>query len=118
MMDSTLMGEYTEVYFKYNDEERSDAEKNELKTILEFKEGYQFLFCGEDTLALAGQRFIILSRPKAGNALTYLLQEGGEMLAIQGTLFSRCISEVDGLRCLTNDGVFFISKVPLKIIAT
>ena len=34
------------------------------------------------------------------------------MLAIQGTLFSRCISEVDGLRCLTNDGVFFISKVP------
>jgi hypothetical protein len=112
MMDSTLMGEYTEVYFKYNDEERSDAEKNELKTILEFKEGYQFLFCGEDTLALAGQRFIILSRPKAGNALTYLLQEGGEMLAIQGTLFSRCISEVDGLRCLTNDGVFFISKVP------
>ena len=112
MMDSTLMGEYTEVYFKYNDEERSDAEKNELKTILEFKEGYQFLFCGEDTLALAGQRFIILSRPKADNALTYLLQEGGEMLAIQGTLFSRCISEVDGLRCLTNDGVFFISKVP------
>ena len=112
MMDSTLMGEYTEVYFKYNDEDRSDAEKNELKTILEFKEGYQFLFCGEDTLALAGQRFIILSRPKTENALTYLLQEGGEMLAIQGTLFSRCISEVDGLRCLTNDGVYFISKVP------
>ena len=112
MMDSNLKGNYTKVFFKYDDEERSDMEKNELKTILEFKEGYQFLFCGEDTLALSGQRFIILSRPKAEKALTYLIHEGGGMSAIQGTLFSKCISEVDGLRCLTNEGVYFISKVP------
>ena len=112
IMNSDLMGEYTKVNFKYKEEEKSDMEKNELKAILDFKDGYQFLFCGEDTLALSGQRFIIISKPNAENALTYLIQEGGGILAAQGTLFSKCISEVDGLRCLTNDGVYFISKVP------
>ena len=112
IMNSDLMGEYTKVNFKYKEEEKSDLEKNELKAILDFKDGYQFLFCGEDTLALSGQRYIIISKPKAENALTYLIQEGGGILAAQGTLFSKCISEVDGLRCLTNDGVYFISKIP------
>jgi hypothetical protein len=111
ILKSDLMGEYSTVYFKYNDKEKSEMEKNELKAILEFKEGYQFLFCDEDTLALSGQRFIIISRPNAENALTYLIQEGGAMQAAQGTLFSRCISEIDGLRILTNDGVYFLSKV-------
>ena len=111
IMKSDLMGEYSKVYFKYKDNEKSEMEKNELKAILQFKEGYQFLFVDEDTLALSGQRFIIISRPKAENALTYLIQEGGGMQAAQGTLFSKCISEIDGLRILTNDGVYFLSKV-------
>jgi hypothetical protein len=110
-MKSDLMGEYSKVYFKYKDNEKTEIEKNELKAILEFKEGYQFLFVDEDTLALSGQRFIIISRPKAENALTYLIQQGGGMQAAQGTLFSKCISEIDGLRILTNDGVYFLSKV-------
>ena len=112
LMDSTLMGDYKKINFNYNDEDKSDMEKNELKTILDFQEGYQFLFCGEDTLALSGQRFIIISKPKAETALTYLIHEGGGMQAIQGTLFSRCISEVDGLRYITNDGIFLLTKVP------
>ena len=33
------------------------------------------------------------------------------MDAIQGVLFSKCISEVDGIRYITNEGVFFISNV-------
>ena len=111
IMKSDLMGEYSKVYFKYKDNEKTEIEKNELKAILEFKEGYQFLFVDEDTLALSGQRFIIISRPKAENALTYLIQQGGGMQAAQGTLFSKCISEIDGLRILTNDGVYFLSKV-------
>ena len=111
IMNSDLMGEYSKVYFNYKDDEKSEMEKSELKAILAFKEGYQFIFCGEDTLALSGQRFIIISRPNAENALTYLIQEGGGMLAAQGTLFSRCVSEIDGLRILTNDGVYFLSKV-------
>ena len=115
IMNSDLMEDFskvTKVYFNYKDDDKSESEKNELNTILEFKEGYQFLFCGEETLALSGQRFIIISGPKAENALTYLINEGGEILAAQGTLFSKCISEVDGLRCLTNNGVYFLSKVP------
>ena len=112
IMDSTLMGKYKKVYFKYNDDDKSDADKNELNTILDFQEGYQFLFCGEDTLALSGQRYIILSRPNTETALTYLIHEGDRLSAVQGTLFSRCISEVDGIRCLTNDGIHLITKVP------
>ena len=108
-MSSDLMGKYTKVSFKYNTKERTEKENNELKAILQFKEGYQFLFCGEDTLALSGQRFIILAKPKVENALIYLIQEA---LAAQGFLFSKCISEVDGLRFLTNDGIYFISRVP------
>ena len=112
IMSSDLMGKYTKVSFKYNSKERTEKENNELKAILQFKEGYQFLFCGEDTLALSGQRFIILAKPKVENALIYLIQEGKEALAAQGFLFSKCISEVDGLRFLTNDGIYFISRVP------
>ena len=115
IMSSDLMGKYTKVSFRYNTEERTEKENNELKAVLQFKEGYQFLFCGEDTFAISGQRFIILSKPKAENALIYLIQENNEILAAQGTLFSKCISEVDGLRYLTNEGIFFISKVPKEI---
>ena len=115
LMKSDLMDDYKkikQIYFKYKEEEKSDSEKEELNSILEFQEGNQFLFCGEDTLALIGSRFIILSRTDSENALTYLIKEGGENSAKQGTLFMKCISEVDGLRCLTNDGIYFISKVP------
>ncbi len=111
LMNSELMGDYTKVTFNYKDDEKTDEEKEELKSILEFKEGNQFLFCGEEALALIGSRFIILSKPNVQNALTYLIKEGGENLAKQGTLFMKCISEIDGLRCLSNDGVYFIGKV-------
>ena len=101
---------------KYCDEnEVSPAEINEIKAILEFNQGSQFLFCGEDTLAIAGQRFIIISRPNAKNAIAYLVKEGSEFLAIQGVSFCKCISEVDGLRYLTSDGVFFIFDISKEL---
>ena len=95
-------------------EDFSESEKNELKTIINFKEGYQFLFCGEDSVALSGQRFIIIINM---NQLqnTYKIIEGYEMDAIQGVLFSKCISEVDGIRYITNEGVFFISNISKEL---
>ena len=95
-------------------EDFSESEKNEIKTIINFKEGYQFLFCGEDTVALSGQRFIIIINM---NQLqnTYKIIEGYEMDAIQGVLFSKCISECDGIRFITNEGVFFISNIAKEL---
>ena len=116
IMNSNFRGNYSKVLFEYNEEEYSKNEIGEINTILSYKEGYQFLFCGEDAIALSGQRFVIISNPNGGLAKPYLIKEGEEILAIQGILFSKCISEKDGLRCLTNDGVFFIGKVDKELV--
>ena len=99
----------SKVLIKINDE-LSENEQNELKTVINFKEGYQFLFCGEEAVALSGQRFIIIINENEMQN-TYKIVEGQEMAAMQGTLFSKCVSEVDGIRYLTNDGIFFITNV-------
>ncbi len=99
----------SKVLLKIN-EDFSENEINEQKTIIKFSDGYQFLFCGEDAVALSGQRFIfVINQNQMQN--TYRIVEGYEMDAIQGTLFSKCISEIDGLRYITNEGIFFISNI-------
>ena len=116
IMDSDFKGDYSTVSFTYNMDDYSKNENAEIEAVLEYKAGYQFLFCGEDAVALSGQRFVILSKPNATLAKPYLIKEGSQVLAMQGVLFSRCISEIDGIRCLTNDGVYFISKVPKELV--
>ena len=115
IMNSQFDGAYSKIFFHCDENELSETENNEIKAILEFKQGSQFLFCGEDTLAIAGQRFIIISRPNAKNAVAYLIKEGSEFLAIQGVSFCKCISEVDGLRYLTSEGVFFIFNISKEL---
>ena len=88
----------------------TEKEKNELKAIISFKDEYQFLFCGEDNLVLSGQRFIFIVNLENYSQHIYKIIEGHEMDAIHGTFFSKCITEIDGLRYLTNEGVFFISN--------
>ena len=92
------------------DENLSENEKNELKAVIDFRKDYQFLFCGEDAVALSGQRFILLTNTLK-KTLTYQIVEGREFEAVQGVIFSKCISEIDGLRFATNEGMFLISKV-------
>ena len=95
-------------------EEYTKVEINEQKTIINFNEGYQFLFCGEDAVALSGQRFIFIVNDDQ-NQILYKIIEEHEMEAIQGILFSKCITEVDGLRYITNEGIFFISKISKEL---
>ena len=97
------------VLIKIN-EECSENEKNEQKTIINFNPGYQFLFCGEEAIALSGQRFIFIINENEIQSV-FKIEEEFEIEAIQGQLFSKCISEVDGLRFITNEGVFFISNI-------
>lgn len=115
IMNSKFDGNFSKIFFNFDEKEFSEEKKNELNAILEFKKATQFLFCGEDTLAIAGQRFVLISKPNANNAIAYLIKDGSEFLAMQGYTFSKCVSEVDGLRCLTNEGVYLIYKVPKEL---
>ncbi len=98
-------------------EKLSKNEVDEQKTIINFKDGYQFLFCGEDAVALSGQRFIFIICENE-NQILYKIIEGNEIEAIQGTLFSKCVTEVDGLRYITNEGVYFISNMSKELYVT
>ena len=115
LMKSDLSEQYQEIKFNYDKENYSEKEKKEIDALLNYEEGCQFLFCGEDILALSRQRFIILSGYKIENSLVYQIAEGGESDVKRGNMFSKCISETDGLRFLTNKGVFLISSVPKEL---
>ena len=88
----------------------TEKEKNELKAVINYQDKYQFLFCGEDNIVLSGQRFIFIVNLENYTQHIYKIIEGHEMEAIHGTFFSKCIQEIDGLRFMTNDGVFFITN--------
>jgi len=109
IFSSKFVREKKELFFKIN-EELTGNEKNEQKALINLDNAHQFLFCGEDTIALSGQRFILIVN-NLRKTISYKIVEGEEMRAMQGGVFSKCISEVDGLRYITNEGVFFISKV-------
>ena len=90
----------------------------ESKAIIKFNNNKsQFLFCGEDAIAISGQRFILLVN-SLNKTLVYKIVEGEELMALQGGVFSKCISEIDGIRFATNDGIFFISKVSKELYNT
>ena len=88
----------------------TEKEKNELKAVINYQDKYQFLFCGEDNIVLSGQRFIFIVNLENYTQHIYKIIEGHEIEAIHGTFFSKCIQEIDGLRFMTNDGVFFITN--------
>ena len=118
LYDSNFIGKYKEIYFKYDESEYSKFENQEIKDALDYKEGCQFLFCGEDTLALSRQRFIILSNCNSKNSLIYNVSEDEEARESEikhGILFAKCIQEIDGIRFLTNEGVFMITQVPQEL---
>jgi len=119
IFNSNFSGKYKEVHFKYDESDYSQYENQEIKDALDYKEGCQFLFCGEETLVLSRQRFIIISSYNSPNTLLYNVSEEGEAGASEikrGILFSKCIQEIDGIRFLTNEGVFMITQVSQELI--
>ena len=88
----------------------SSGEIIEQQIVMNYGEGFQFLFCGEDSVILSGLRLIFVVH-KFDHMITYKIAEYNENNALKGKLFCKCISEVDGIRFLTNNGIFFISKV-------
>ena len=102
------------IKFIEDDDEKNKSNKKRL---------YQFLFCGENALAISGQRFILISNidnsvkakssHKINNnkTLVYKITNQGALDTIFGISFSKCFSEIDGLRYITYEGVFLISQI-------
>ena len=113
LFKTTFEGNYEEVFFTCNKNcPNYEEHAKEIEDALTFPEGCQFLFFADDALALSFQRVIIISKPKVRIPLIYISSE--ENIG-KGKLVSKCITEIDGLRVLTNDGVSLISKVPREL---
>ena len=82
----------------------------EQQTIINFSKNFQFLFCGEDTVVLYGLSLIFLVN-KTGGQKIYKITDLEDGVALKEKIFAKIIQEIDGIRYLTDEGVFFISKV-------
>ncbi len=101
--------------FFINENPIDEYEQNEEKDIIEFnRETMQFLFCGEDAICLCGKRFILLINV-ANKTLYYKITNRSGESVLLNMNFMFCISEIDGLRILTHDNVYFISKVSKEL---
>lgn len=102
---------YPRKFAVYQINEKDDEkDKNEQRAILDEPQNDQFLFCGEDAICLSGKRFIFVINVN-NKTLIYKISNKNPAIATLTPQFSHCISEVDGLRVLTNEGVYFICKV-------
>ena len=81
-----------------------------------YKDGYQFLFCGEDAVSLITQSYILLLNT-IQKTIVYKINETEELnIPPEDYYFCKCISEIDGLRFVSSKGVFFINKVANELI--
>ena len=97
------------------DEESSSEDLTEQQKIINFEDGCQFLYCGEDAVALCGYRFIFIINSLSTKKVFKII-ENEKNYQLFGPALCKCISEVDGIRYLTNEGIFFISRVAKELV--
>ena len=97
------------------DEEFSSEDLIEQQKVINFEEGCQFLYCGEDAVALYGYRFIFIINSLSKTKI-FKITDKEKMEQLSEPSLCKCISEVDGIRYLTNEGVFFISRVAKELV--
>ena len=85
-------------------------EQEDINVIIKFNKNFQFLFCGEDALALYGNKFILIADINK-KTLTYKIIEDEDQKILNNGVYAKCISEIDGIRIATNEGIYFISEV-------
>ena len=86
----------------------------ELQKVINFEEGCQFLYCGKDAVAVCGFRFIFLINTLGITLIFKITDEIPDPNL--GASLCKYISEVDGIRYLTNEGVFFIVRVSKELV--
>ena len=82
----------------------------EQQLVMNYGQGFQFLFCGEESVILYGLRLIFIVH-KSDHVIKYKITDYNENDALKGKLFCKCITEMDGVRFLTNEGIYFISQI-------
>ena len=96
--------------------EYDDKEINEHKALFSYNVKYQFLYCGNNGVSLCGQKFIVIVN-KDNELFSFKTTEESSMSAIAGGSLFKYISEIDGLRYFSKDGVFLISQVSPELVA-
>ena len=100
-----------------SDDTLMDTEKESLEAVLSTKNMSQFLFCGEEAIALSGLKYILIAGlTENSKTIIYTLGDN-QIQSIFGVeeCYCKCISEIDGLRYLSNEGTFLISKVSKEL---
>ena len=110
------LSKFPRMKIKYEiNKEVSEKDLKEKEETLHYKDGYQFLFCGEDAICLIGQIYILLVNTFE-KTIEYKINEIEDLNVPPEDFYScKSLSEIDGLRFLTNKGVFFIKKVPNEL---
>ena len=98
------------------DEEVTKDMIGEYKSLFSFdNKKYKFLFCGNTALALCSQRFLILCT-KNGDLISFRISEENSIKAIEGGPLFHAITEVDGIRTYSKEGIYLISEVSEDVI--
>ena len=103
---------FEEMTFKKEnlEEELEEDEVQEHQALFSYNKKYQFLFCGEKSLALCGQRFVVIITRRE-EILSFKITDESAVASMTGGSLFTSISEIDGIRYLCEDGVFLISEV-------
>ena len=106
------LSSFEEMTFKKEnlEEELEEDEVQEHLALFSYNKKYQFLFCGEQSLAICGQRFVVIITRKE-EILSFKITDESAVASMTGSTLFTSISEIDGLRYLCEDGVFLISEV-------
>ena len=100
-----------EAKFEIN-KDLTKQEQDDIQYIINYQPNCQFLFCGEDALALFGKKYVLITNDTFKKTLVYkITEEEKHAFFFVEDVYGKCISEVDGLRISTNNGIYFISKV-------
>ena len=99
-----------------SDAELTKDEMAEHQSLFSYDDkSYQFLFCGSSGVALCSKRFIVLVT-KNDEIISFRISEESSIKSLTGGPLFKCISEVDGIRIYSKDGIYLISEVPKELI--
>jgi hypothetical protein len=101
---------------KFRFELNPSTDNRELKIqeqILSFKTEQQLLFCGEENVAICGGKYIMMINNK--NETIPILVDESEHNEYRGYIYCKCISEIDGIRYMTDKDIYLLSPVQKEL---
>ena len=98
------------------DSELTKEELEEHESLFAFdNKHYQFMFVGSSAVALCSKRFLVLVTKDEDIISFRIAEENSKNSLSNGPLF-KCVSEVDGIRTYSKEGIYLISEVSKDLI--